>query len=202
MRIYDSPFRIMRIHLDSTESTQIYAKKHQEDFVKEALTCISAEEQTQGYGRQKRRWISPKGVNLYATLAFRLPSDTVFLSCLAILLARSLSTLLEKKGLHPHVKWPNDVLIQGKKMAGILCETEEKQESVFPNDFSGCLGIQVFLGIGINVNMTADDCAAIDQPATSLLQETGHPWDKQALLQELLEQFTNDLRRCLQSEAS
>ncbi len=184
MRVYHSPFRIIEIHFDSMDSTQSYAKKHWESFAPDAITCVIAETQTGGYGRQKRAWLSPKGAGLYATLVFRLPASSNFLSCLAILLARSLASLLKQGGVEPHIKWPNDVQINGKKIAGILCETQEKENWV-----------QVFLGIGININTGQEDLATIDQPATSLLLETGRLWDRKVFFQTLVKQFASDLSK-------
>ena len=66
---------------------------------------------------------------------------------------------LESLQLKPRLKWPNDLLLSGKKVCGILCETTEGW---------------VVLGIGLNVNMDAEELAQIDQPATSLLIETSH----------------------------
>lgn len=170
------------IRLQSINSTQSYAKAHAAEFPKEAITCISAEEQTAGRGRFQRHWVSPKGVNLYATFYFRLPSDTKDLISLAQVMACSASKVLLREGLDPKIKWPNDILLHGKKMGGVLCETQFKGAEV-----------EIFLGIGINVNMEAALLNKIDQPATSLKVETGNDWDRKELLQKLQTQWTGDL---------
>ncbi len=172
---------VFLIHLESVDSTNTYAKKHLAEFPKEKLICISAEEQTRGRGRFDRSWHSPRGQNLYATFVFRLAS-TKQLGCLTQIMALSLAQVLIREDLHPKIKWPNDLLLNDKKVSGILSETEiQKQE------------VAVFLGIGINVNMDASHCAKIDKPATSLLAETGRNWDRDALLKKLTKQFLSDL---------
>lgn len=172
------------IHLDTIDSTNTYAKKHAKEFSPNAITCITAEEQTGGYGRYQRKWVSPPGVNLYITFYFRLPTTTLHLISLGQLLTYSFAFLLLQEKLHPKIKWPNDVQLSGKKVAGILCETQFQLKEV-----------EVFLGIGINVNMERSQLSQIDQPATSLKEETGRLWDKKNLLQKLQRQFAADLEK-------
>jgi BirA family biotin operon repressor/biotin-[acetyl-CoA-carboxylase] ligase len=170
------------IHLQTIDSTQMYAKAHAANFPKHQITCVIAEEQTAGRGRFQRAWVSPKGINLYATFFFRLPAHAKDLVSLAQIMACSLANVLLKEGLAPKIKWPNDVQLSGKKLSGILCET------AFHGD-----EVEIFLGIGINVNMLADLLEKIDQPATSLLAETGRQWDRAALLKKVQKQFDKDL---------
>lgn len=170
------------IHLDVIDSTNTYAKKHATSFPPNQITCITAEEQTAGRGRYKRTWLSPRGTNIYATFYFQLPAQTLHLISLAQVMAHSLAILLLQEGLHPKIKWPNDIQLNGKKLSGILCETSFHNPTV-----------DIFLGIGINVNMDAQTAAQIDQPATSLKMETGHTWDKALFLKKLQKQFTHDL---------
>ena len=172
------------IHLDTTDSTNTYAKLHALKFPTDQITCIDAEEQTAGRGRYQRRWLSPRGANLYATFYFQLPSDTSHLISLAQVMAASFASVLIKEGFFPKIKWPNDIQLQGKKIAGILCETAFHPPAV-----------DVFLGIGVNVNMDIELLAQIDQPATSLKAETGHAWDKKILLHKLQKQFAADLQK-------
>lgn len=168
------------IRLDSVDSTQSYAKKHCAQFRAHEITCIVAEEQTAGRGRFQRTWQSPKGGNIYATFYFRLPIDSLHIVSLAQVMAYSFASLLIREGFHPQIKWPNDIQLNGKKVSGILCETAVQAKEV-----------EVFLGIGINVNR--ESVEGIDQPATSLFIETGRKWDKEALLKKLQKQFQQDL---------
>ena len=170
------------IRLESIDSTQSYAKKHAAEFPPHQITCISAEEQTAGRGRFQRHWVSPKGLNLYTTFYFRLPSSMKDLISLAQVMACSLARLLLESGLEPKIKWPNDIQLNGKKLSGVLCET------VF-----GKNEVEIFLGIGINVNMGADLLEKIDQPATSLKKETGKEWDRNELLKKLQTHWLSDL---------
>jgi BirA family biotin operon repressor/biotin-[acetyl-CoA-carboxylase] ligase len=173
---------IIEIHFDTINSTNTYAKTHGSSFATGKITCIIAEEQTAGKGQFQRKWASPRGVNLYATFYFHLPKQTKKITELAILLAISIKKVLEKNELHPTMKWPNDVLINGKKIAGVLCETEVHASY-----------IEIILGFGLNVNMEGSDLALIDQPATSLKNETGRLWDKKILLKQIQAQFLIDL---------
>lgn len=175
---------MQEIHLDTIDSTNTYAKKHAATLSKTEMTCITAEEQTAGRGRYQRKWVSPRGVNIYATFCFRLPSKTLHLGSIAQVMACSFATLLLHEGFHPKIKWPNDLYLNGKKLSGILCETLFSANEV-----------EVFLGIGINVNMAAEIAASIDQPATSLMIETGKKWDKGDVLKKLQKQFTQDLHK-------
>src|SRR3990167_3314225 len=148
--------QIVTILLGQIDSTQAYAKTHAEDFAPGQLTCIVAEEQTAGRGRYHRKWISPRGVNLYMTFYFLLPKTTPHFTALSQVMATSLVEVLLCEGFHPKIKWPNDVQLHGKKVAGILCEAIFNKET-----------IALLLGIGINVNMAAKNLAATDQPATA-----------------------------------
>lgn len=172
------------IHLDSIDSTNTYAKEHSKRFAPNEITCVTAEEQTAGRGRYQRKWLSPPGVNLYITFYFQLPVNTLHLVSLAQVMAYSFAAILLREGLHPKIKWPNDVQLSGKKLSGVLCETQ------FHRDF-----VEIFLGIGINVNLEEEIAGKIDQPATSLKIETGRKWDRAALLKKLQKQFAEDLEK-------
>ena len=175
---------IVELHFESIDSTNAYAKRELHSFAKNKLICITADEQSAGRGRYQRKWISPKGVNLYVTFCFALTQPIPDLSCLAEIMAYSFSHLLLEDGLHPKIKWPNDVQLNGKKVSGILSEIVFEGSLVF-----------VILGIGINVNMEKTDLDQIDQPATSLKAEMGHAMDRQMLLKRLQKQFEADLDR-------
>lgn len=171
------------IHLKTIHSTNTYAKEHAASFPHGQITCIYADEQTAGRGRQKRSWISPPNVNLYVTFFLQLPINTPQLTSIGQILALSSASCLHKQGLSAQIKWPNDIQLHGKKIGGILCEI----------DFYPPLA-NLFLGIGLNVNMEKNLLDQIDQPATSLFVETNKTWDKEKLLQELQTQFEFDLK--------
>jgi BirA family biotin operon repressor/biotin-[acetyl-CoA-carboxylase] ligase len=170
------------IHLSVVDSTNTYAKNHSDSFPKKGITCITAEEQTSGRGRYQRKWISPKGVNIYATFYFTLSLPAIDLISLSQLMACSVAKLLLEEGFKPKIKWPNDIQLDGKKISGILTEIQFHPNSA-----------KVFLGIGINVNLDAESARKIGQPATSLMIESGKIWDKNSLLKKLQIRFEEDL---------
>lgn len=132
-------------------------------------TVAAAREQTQGRGRREREWISSSGENLTFSLLLRGKYNRRHLPSASMAAAAAVAELLEKEGLKPHLKWPNDVLVSGRKICGILSEG-------IPDG--------VIIGIGLNVNMQSAD--HIDQPATSILMETGKRRDTDELLGKLL----------------
>lgn len=170
------------IRLKITASTNTYAKENKDSFPKDRITCISAEEQTSGRGRYQRSWISPKG-NVFATFYFCLPRFTPDIISLNQVMAVSIAHILAQKALSASIKWPNDVQIRGKKIAGVLTETLFGEEDV-----------EIFLGVGINVNMPKEEAERIDQPATSLAIETQNLHDPFAILAQLQETFTENLK--------
>jgi BirA family biotin operon repressor/biotin-[acetyl-CoA-carboxylase] ligase len=174
--------KLNKIHLDVIDSTNLYARQNCSKFPPDQITCITAEEQTAGRGRYQRKWVSPRSVNIYATFYFKLPSNILHLSSISQVMALSLATILMEEGLHPQIKWPNDIQLNDKKLSGILCETCFHKEHV-----------DICLGIGINVNLDKESAEKIDQPATSLFIETQKVWDKELLLEKLQKRFLSNL---------
>lgn len=168
------------IRLDSVDSTNTWAKAHCKASL-DKMICVLAEEQTAGRGRFNRSWHSPRGKNLYATLVFALSLPLHF-SSLGQVMALSLAKVLLRLDLPPQVKWPNDILLGGKKVSGVLCEMQSHKNKT-----------DVYLGIGVNLNLDAEDLKQIGQPATSLKLETNREWDKEVFFKKLLAQFTSDL---------
>lgn len=173
---------ISYIHFDTIDSTNTWTKKNAETLDPHQLTCVTALEQTAGRGRFLRKWLSPKGQNIYATLFFCVPSGSAYVINLGQILSLSCIVVLKKRGFDPKVKWPNDILLDGKKVAGILCETVSFEDQ-----------IGIVLGIGINVNMSNELLETIDQPATSLAQLSGQTWALEQILEPVLKQFLEDL---------
>lgn len=169
---------IQYYHFQIIESTNTWAKEHVEQFDQHILTVISASHQTAGRGRFKRRWESPKDVNIYATYCCWIDQERSDIGHIPQLLALTIAELLESVGFKPRLKWPNDVLLSGKKVAGILCET------VIHSD-QRC----VICGVGLNVNMLLEDLQKIDRPATSLLVESGQSYSVNMLLDQLTHRF-------------
>ena len=139
---------------------------------------ILSDEQTQGVGRLNRTWISPKGVNLYLSLLLRpyQPIREFPLFSLATALA-AVQAIRAVTKLEAVVKWPNDILLNDKKIAGILLEAGNKAgESPY-----------LVIGIGVNVNWDeADIPKDIADQTTSLKTAVGHVIDRNDLVNELL----------------
>jgi len=150
--------------LGETGSTNADAFRLAEEGAAEG-TVVLADAQSGGKGRLGRIWSSPPGVNLYCSVILR-PSvkpyeapQLTFLSAVAVARAIELVT-----GLKPEIKWPNDLLIGGRKVAGLLNEMSAETDRI---NF-------VILGVGVNLNMTAGQFPPdLRHPATSLLLETG-----------------------------
>lgn len=173
---------ICYIHFDTIDSTNNWAKGNAHTLDPNQYTCITALEQTAGRGRWFRKWVSPRGENIYASIFFCLPRNCPYLSNLGQVLSLSCATMLKKKGFAPQIKWPNDILLSGKKVAGILTEAVTFEDR-----------IGIVLGIGLNVNMSKELLDSIDQPATSLAQLSGQTWAVEQILESLLKQFLKDL---------
>ncbi len=174
--------QIKRIHFASIDSTNSWAKHNAHAFSPEALTLITAEEQMAGRGRFQQKWVSPPKKNIYATFCFFVSKEFSQVGNIPQILALSAAKTLENFGFSPKLKWPNDILISNKKVAGILCETAMTHEQK-------C----IVAGIGLNVNMPQEFLKSISQPATSLLLEGGRVLSIEGVLLQLQETFSNDL---------
>lgn len=161
-------------------STNLYA------MVNIANLCdrdiIVAEKQISGYGRFKRAWLSEKSNNLYMSIVLKPEVEDFSVLPLANLtqyLSVALCKTIESFGIESCIKWPNDVLVNGKKIAGILCQT-----SINGNNLNG-----IVLGIGVNLNLEQDDLDKIDQPATAMNIELGTSVDYEKFTRMLLDEF-------------
>lgn len=173
-----------RIHyLTEVDSTNKFAHELARRGGEEG-EIVLAEGQTQGRGRMGRSWVSPSYLNLYLSVILtpRLPSTEVPQIALVagVAVAETLEFFL---GQPPKIKWPNDLLVGGKKIAGILAE-------------SWCEGDQVrfvILGIGVNLNFPAERMPEdIRDIATSVLILKGEPVDRTTFAGRLIQ----DLDRC------
>jgi BirA family transcriptional regulator, biotin operon repressor / biotin---[acetyl-CoA-carboxylase] ligase len=145
------------------------------DELSEGAVALT-EEQTEGRGRLGRRWLSPPGVSLLFSVLLEPAVETAQLPQLTTVAGQACAeTIAHATGLEPEIKLPNDILVGGRKTAGILAEARDGR---------------VVLGIGVNVNVTAPDLPqGIDPPATSLLLETGSEVDRAELLVEILDRL-------------
>lgn len=176
-----------RIHFASIDSTNTWAKKNAHALAVDKITLVTADTQTAGRGRFKRKWVSPPHQNVYATFCFFIEREKLsILGNIPQVLALSTVDLLQELGFQPHLKWPNDVLLSEKKVAGILCETTMADRRL-------C----VVIGIGLNVNMPRELLDQIDQPATSLAVEGGELRDVESVLIGLQKHFVKNLEKIL-----
>ena len=140
----------------------------------EAGTVIIAEQQSGGRGRLQRKWISPRG-GLALSIILRPNIDhlpyMIMISSLAVV-----NSIQAITSLNPQIKWPNDILINEKKICGILIENDLRQNSLH----------HAIIGIGINVNMHISDYPEIASFATSLSDQLGREISKLDLLRQVL----------------
>ncbi len=164
-----------RIHYHRlTSSTMDDARKLAHDGEREG-TVVIAEEQNKGRGRFNRVWVSPPGLNLYFTVLLRPERDQLPYMNMAAALA-VFDTAAGFAGLKPAVKWPNDVRVGGRKLSGILIETE----------FGGDRLAHALVGIGVNINLDVSEHPEISDTATSLRSEAGRQFDRSESLISVL----------------
>jgi BirA family biotin operon repressor/biotin-[acetyl-CoA-carboxylase] ligase len=182
--------RDIRVFQETT-STNDVIEKLARDGVREGAV-VFAECQTRGRGRLGRRWVAPAGKGLWFSVLLRprLPLESV--TQLTIASATALTRGIRKlTHLRLDIKWPNDILAGGKKLAGILTELSAELDTVR----------YVVLGIGVNVNLAASDFPAeLQDLATSLRLATGHELDRAELATSLLRELDRDYARVVAGE--
>jgi BirA family biotin operon repressor/biotin-[acetyl-CoA-carboxylase] ligase len=167
-------------YYDETDSTNVRARMLAHKGAPEG-TVVIAETQTQGRGRRGRTWYSPPGCGIYMSIILRplvQPHEAPQLTLLtAVAMAE---TLLSFADLPFTIKWPNDILIHGKKISGILTEMAMEMDRV---DY-------VVVGLGLNVNTPAEAMAEeIHEIATSLQILTGKTFSRVAILRHFLKKL-------------
>ena len=142
------------------------------------LSLMVADEQTAGRGRLDRRWFTPKETALAFSLLLRLTAEEkAHITRIVGLAALAVAEALRTRDLNAEIKWPNDVLINGKKVCGILIE------SVWSGEDVDC----VVIGIGVNVlKGSVPPAETLLFPATSLEEELGHVPDRLEILHDIL----------------
>lgn len=171
------------IHKTSTTTTQQIA--HQAAINNtEHGTVIIADEQTDGKGRMDRQWYSTKDKGIWMSIILRPNLAPVMAPQLTLLSATVLADAITKHtDLKPKIKWPNDILINDRKTAGILTEMQAEQDQIQ----------YVVIGIGINVNQEAEDFQEdISNKATSLYLESGTKLNIKDLIQHVLVIYEKD----------
>lgn len=166
--------------LDEVDSTQNIVRRMAEDGAPQG-TLVIAERQTQGRGRLGRSWLSPAGKGIWMSLLLRpqvpLPLTPQLTLLAAVALSRAIARIVP---LRIGIKWPNDLLVDGKKISGILLESAAEDERL---KF-------VVVGLGISANLEAEDYPEemLDK-AASLKMLSGRPVDRPALIAAIMLEF-------------
>ena len=176
------------LSLDTVDSTNLYAKNNINNLPDG--TVIHALRQTSGRGRFTRKWVDLGDGNLF--ISFVLKPEINYSNSFANLtqyLSVVLCKVLETYGIEPQIKWPNDVLVNGKKIAGILCEAVNEG-----GEFKGLI-----LGIGVNLNAFDCDLDLVpDKVITALNLEISDTVDVYAFRNKLMSEFSENYEKFLE----
>lgn len=165
-------------YYDTIESTNIKAKEIAGSS--DEGTVVIAEEQTMGRGRLGRNWTSPKGKGLWFSIVLKPNINVDKVSKITLIGAAAVHKALKKLGIIPQIKWPNDIVIGGKKVCGILTEMVLQDENSY----------FVIMGIGINANLSEEDFPEeLKDKATSLKIVKRDEIDRNKLLACVLNNF-------------
>ncbi|MBI3417773.1 MAG: biotin--[acetyl-CoA-carboxylase] ligase [Verrucomicrobia bacterium] len=177
--------RDIRVFEETTSTSDVVGRLAQ-DGVKEGVV-VFAESQTKGRGRLGRKWTSPAHKGLWFSVLLRPKVSPQAVTQVTITAATALARAIrEQTDLKPEIKWPNDILIKGKKVAGILTELHAELDRVR----------SVILGIGVDVNLTtADFPAELRRLATSLKMEMGKEWPRAELAAGILHELDRNYAR-------
>jgi len=169
-----------------TASTNDVIEKLARDGVREGVV-VFAESQTRGRGRLGRKWVSPPRRGLWFSVLLRPDLRPQEVTRLTVASSTALRRAIQSQtGLKPQIKWPNDILIRGRKVAGILTELSAEVDCVK----------YVILGIGVDVNLNPGDLLPeLRKQATSLKAELGHAVPRPALAVAILRELDHDYAR-------
>lgn len=175
-------------YLEKIDSTNSYCKENINTL--DDKTIVYTSNQTNGRGRFNRVWVDLGTENIYMSFVLK-PSKELqpVYSNLTQYTALKLAQTYEKYEITPQIKWPNDILINGKKISGILAETVIKN-----NELKGLV-----IGVGINLNADKNDFSQIDKEVTSLNLEIEKEIDKQEFLKSFSETFFEDYETFLEN---
>lgn len=144
-------------------------------------TVVVAQEQTAGKGRRGRSWESPAGENIYMSILLRPKFAPDKAPMLTLVMAYSVAEVIKQQGFpEVQIKWPNDLVLSGKKICGILTEMQ----------LNGSEVDHVVVGVGINVN-TRKFPSELEDKATSLLLESGKQFERETIVQKVVGHFEN-----------
>jgi len=168
-----------RLHLKKIDSTNSFLLRN-EKLLKVGGLVVTADAQTSGRGRKGRSWLNTGGQQLLASVVIHPRLEKGYLPSVTIMVGLAIYKALHSTGCRPlSMKWPNDILLNGKKVCGVLCElsTVDSQTAVVA-------------GIGLNVTGSLEDLPNhLQEKASTLEAETGVVFDKEELLHEVLYQM-------------
>jgi BirA family transcriptional regulator, biotin operon repressor / biotin---[acetyl-CoA-carboxylase] ligase len=167
------------VELDDVGSTQTIAKDLADQGAPEGTTVV-AKSQSSGRGRQGRSWVSPTG-GLYISFVLR-PSGISKPELITLVAAVAVVDGIEHTtGLDTRIRWPNDIMVSGKKLAGVIAEAQSNEQEI----------IQVVVGVGINCNAPVPHMEGSGKEATSLLEELGKRFEIPELKLSILDSFAH-----------
>jgi len=142
---------------------------------------VLADSQERGRGRLGRTWISPAGVNIHMSLILRPKTEIRDATLITIMAAVACTTALRKAtGLDVSIKWPNDLIVSGRKLGGILTDLKTEKSTI----------VAAIVGIGINVNSNTDAFPGeVNKIATSVKKETGKPFSREEITVAVLDEM-------------
>lgn len=147
---------------------------------------FTADYQTEGHGKWRRKWVSPAGKNLLFSVLLRPQFKAPKAPLLTQIACRSVQRVLERRcGIHATFRRPNDVMVHGRKICGVLVEAKGRANGDLES---------VVVGVGLNVNAKAGELVP---GATSLWEETRKKHPREALLKSLLRELKKNLNRFL-----
>jgi len=154
-----------RIHFDEIDSTNDYAKKYLDDLMEGFV--IDASFQTMGRGRLDHIWVSEKNQNILASFVLKPSVDQSILHQLTQVIAKAIVEVLFSYEVKAQIKWPNDIYVQHKKIAGVLIETifdKDKRKGVVVG-----IGLNVFQHAGVNNAICLDECVKVNDDLDVIL---------------------------------
>lgn len=177
------------VYLRTVDSTNTYAKKMAEDGAPHG-TLVVADHQSSGKGRRGRGWVTAAGTTIAVSIVVRPQIRPEKASMLTLAAGLAAARGIEKTvGLPVQVKWPNDLVLNGKKLSGTLTEMSTELDGIH----------YVVIGTGINANIT-EFPKGLKEIATSLQIELGHPVDRGALICAYMEELEAYYDRFMQRE--
>ncbi len=164
---------------EELDSTQILAKSLADQGAVHG-TVVIADQQTSGKGTKGRSWHSPAGTGIWMSLIIRPEFGPREAAQLTLAAAVAITRVFRQNDIDAAIKWPNDIYLGGKKLAGILTEMQAEQDYIQ----------HIVLGIGININQTVSEIDPdIRKKATSLRIETDKEWKRQELIHLIWKEF-------------